>query len=409
MKGSHNVQMRTWVKVAAVGAAAALTLTACSSSKSSSGGGGLGGGGSTTSGGGSSDKTYTIAFQGVLSGDNQQLGINEYNAFLLAVEQANASGNLGFKLETIKSDDGGDPAKAPAAANAVVGNTAVVGMIGPSFSGATKASGKIYGEVGMAFISPSATNATLQDQGFTTYHRVVPDDNVEGTQAADWFARKGLKKVFVVDDLSDYGKGVADAVQKELGVKSVPVTRQGVDAKTDDYSAIAQQIKASGAGALFYGGYDAQAAKLAKALKTAGYTGLTVTGNGGKSSVFTTGAGDAGNGWYFTCGCQDATVADSAKDFTAAYKAKFNTDPSTYSPESFDATNTLIQAIKDAASKGEVTRKSVLDAVNAIDYKGITTEIKFQANGELDGTPPVNLYQQTGGVIKSLGLLSDQN
>ena len=66
-------------------------------------------------------------------------------------------------------------------------------------------------------------------------------------------------------------------------------------------------MKASGAGALFYGGYDAQAALFAKALKTAGYTGITMTGNGGKSSKFTSGAGDAGNGWYFSCGCLDAT------------------------------------------------------------------------------------------------------
>jgi branched-chain amino acid transport system substrate-binding protein len=399
------VQIRAWAKIAAAGAAAALTLAACSSDSDSDSEGGLGGGGES---GSSSGKTYKIAFQGVLSGDNQQLGINEYNAFELAVEQANEKGDLGFTLTTLKSDDGGDPAKAPAAAQAVIGDSAVVGMIGPSFSGATKASGKPYGDAGLAFISPSATNGTLQDQGFTTYHRVVPDDNVEGAQAAEWFARKGLKKVFVLDDLSDYGKGVADAVDKGLTAKSVEVERTGIDAKTDDYSAISQTIKASGAEALFYGGYDAQAAKLAIALKTAGYTGLTVTGNGGKSSVFTQGAGDAGNGWYFTCGCQDATTAESAKDFSAAYKAKFNTDPSTYSPEAYDATNAMIQAIKDAASKGEVTRKSVLDAVNALEYEGITTTVKFQANGELDGTPPVNLYQQEGGAIKSVGLLSEQ-
>ena len=101
---------------------------------------------------------------------------------------------------------------------------------------------------------------------------------------------------------------------------------------------------------LFYGGYDTQAALFAKALKTAGFTGITMTGNGGKSSKFTSGAGDAGNGWYFSCGCLDATVADQAKDFTAAYKAMFNTDPSTYSPEAYDATNAMLTAIKARAA-----------------------------------------------------------
>ena len=188
-----------------------------------------------------------------------------------------------------------------------------MGVIGPSFSGATKAVGKTYSDAGMAFITPSASNATLQTLGFSTFHRIIPNDNVEGTQGADWLARKGLKKVFVIDDLSDYGKGVADAVESELKAKGVAVTRQGVDAKTTDYAATAQTVKSSGAGAIFYGGYDAQAALFAKAVKAAGFTGLTVTGNGGKSSVFTKGAGPAGNGWYFTCGCQDATVAPTPR------------------------------------------------------------------------------------------------
>ncbi len=50
----------------------------------------------------------------------------------------------------------------------------------------------------------------------------------------------------------------------------------------------------------------------------------------------------------------------------------------------------------------------MLAAVNALDYKGITTEVKFQANGEPGGTSDVNLYQQKDGKIISLGLLKDQ-
>ncbi len=340
-------------------AAATLTLAACSSNNSStpsstalagggssapasSAGGGLGGGGDT----------IKIAFQGVLSGANQQLGINEVNAVRLAVKQANDNNTYGFQVGLLESDDVGSGDKAPAAAAAVLQDPAVVGMVGPSFSGATKAIGKTYGDAGMAFITPSASNATLQDQGFTTFHRIIPNDNVEGTQGADWLAVKGFKTVYVLDDLSDYGKGVADAVEKELTAKGVKVTRQGVDAKTTDYSAAATAIVTSKAEALFYGGYDAQAALLAKALKTAGYTGLTAGGNGIKSSVFTDGAGDAGNGWYMTCGCQDATVAPAAKQFAADYKAMFNTDPSTYSPEAFDATNALADRHQGGQGQG---------------------------------------------------------
>jgi branched-chain amino acid transport system substrate-binding protein len=153
---------------------------------------------------------------------------------------------------------------------------------------------------------------------------------------------------------------------------------------------------------MFYGGYDAQAALLAKALQAAGYKGITMTGNGGKSSVFTQNSGAAGDGWYFSCGCLDATVAPQAKDFAAAYKSAYNTDPSTYSPEAYDATNAMIQAIKDAKGKGNVTRQSVEDAVSNLNYKGITTTIQFQSSGEVQ-QQVINLYQQKSGKIGLVG------
>ncbi len=402
------MRSRAVTTVVALTAAGALALTGCSSSKSggSKNSGGLGGGGGTSSGATNTGKTYKIGFQGALSGDNQQLGINEINAVELAVKQANDKGDLGFKLEVLKSDDGGDAAKAPAAAQTLIQDPAVVGVVGPIFSGTTSATGKAYATAGMGLISPSATNADLTKSGFTTFHRIVPTDGVEGIAAADYLAKK-YKKVFVVDDTTVYGKGVADVVRNELKAKKVTVVSQGVAQNTQDYGAIAQAVASSGAQAMFYGGYDAQAALFAKALKAAGYKGLAMSGNGGKSSKFESGSGSAGNGFQFSCGCQDATTAPEAKDFNAAYTAAYNTPPSTYSPEAYDATNAMIQAIKDAASKGAVTRAAVETAINALDYKGITTTVKFAPNGEV-AQATVNLYEQKNGKIVELGNIKDQ-
>jgi len=396
------VRSRVLVTTAVFAAVGASALAGCGSS--SSGGGGLNGG---TTGG----TTWKIGFEGPLSGANAQLGINEEYGAELAIAQANADSSLGFKLELVKADDQGDPAKAPTAATQVIQDPKVLGEIGPSFSGASLAVGQRYGAAGLAMITPSATNATIQLQHFPTFYRIVPNDNVEGQQGADWLARTGVKKLFVLQDLSAYGKGVGDTVAKEARAKGVNVTEQGLDGTTTkNYNPIAHTIVASGADALFYGGYDAQAALLAKALKAAGYSGVTVGGNGIKSSVFTGNGGTATNGWYITCGCQDATVAKSAKAFAAAYQQKFNTPPSTYSPEAYDATNMLIQAIKTASANGTPTRATVLAAVKGTSYKGITTTIKFQANGDLNSSvQTVNLYKVEKGNIVELGNIKTQN
>ena len=101
-------------------------------------------------------------------------------------------------------------------------------------------------------------------------------------------------------------------------------------------------------------------------------------------------------------------MAPQAKDFAAAYKKEFNVDPSTYSPEGYDAANALIQAIKEAKSKGQVTRQSVEQAVQNLNYKGITTTIKFQSNGEVE-QQVINLYQEKNGVIGLVGDMKKQS
>ena len=355
-----------------------------------------------------SSSTYTIAFEGPLSGDNAQLGINEVNGAQLAVDQANANSSLGFKLKLLKADDVGDPAKAPAAAAQVIQDSSVMGEVGPSFSGATQAVGRQVRRRGHLDRQPvGEQRRPWRTRASRPGTAIIANDFEEGPKAADWLA-KTFKKVIVISDKSAYGDGVAQAVSKELKAKGVTVINQGADAtSTKDYGPVAQTVKQSGAPAMFYAGYDAQGSQLAKALAAVNYKGLRMSGNGVKSTVFTTGAKAAGEGWYFSCGCQDASKAPAAQQFSKDYQAKFNTPPSTYSSEAFDATNILVQAIKTAKAAGSVTRQAVNDAVNKTDYQGITGHLTFASNGDLPkGAGVVNLFVVKGGQIVGLGDIS---
>jgi branched-chain amino acid transport system substrate-binding protein len=403
------VRSRVMTTVVVLTAASALALTGCSSSKKndSKKTGGLGGGGKTSSGGAATNKTYKIGFIGALSGPNAQLGINEKQGAQLAVDQANAAGKYKFKVQLVFQDSEGDPAKAPTAATALISDPDIVGVIGPAFSGESEAVNPNFcgASPPIPTITASASRGTLQTHGWKCWHRIVPNDNVEGAYGADWLSRTGAKKVFVLSDLSAYGAGVAGTMASQLKKDGVTVKTSGVDGTTTkNYNPIAQTIAASGVDALFYGGYDAQAALLAKALNSAGFKGRKVTGNGGKSEIFEKNAGTDGNGWYFTCGCQDATVAPSAKQFNTDYQKKWSTAPSTYSPEAFDAANLFMDSIQKAAASGPVTRTSLLAAVNAADFQGVTATIKFQPNGEITAENQiVNLFQEKNGKIAGLG------
>src|ERR1019366_1337098 len=86
--------------------------------------------------GATSKPTYVIGMEGPLSGGNLQLGLNVVFAVELAVNQANATGKLPFKLKVAKYDDQGDPTISPTQAQSAVANKKLIAVVGPMFSGA---------------------------------------------------------------------------------------------------------------------------------------------------------------------------------------------------------------------------------------------------------------------------------
>ena len=98
--------------------------------------------------------------------------------------------------------------------------------------------------------------------------------------------------MFVIDDASEYGKFLADGVAESLG--DVVVGTDTVQQKQTDFSATVTKVKASGATALFYGGYYAEAGLLAKQLKSGGWDGTFVSGDGSLDPGFVEAAGASG-------------------------------------------------------------------------------------------------------------------
>jgi branched-chain amino acid transport system substrate-binding protein len=399
-----------------------LALSACAGSSSKSGGGsGSGGSSSTSSAGGSSASSASsssssgstsgkpvveIGVQGPLSGDNQALGLNIEWGVKLAVQQANAKGDLPFQLAIKEADDQGDQSKGADAANLLIQDSKVLGVVGPAFSGPTAASGKLFSDANLVAVSPSATRPSLTSSGYKTFYRVVANDSVQGPAAADYMA-KVLKatKVFVVDDKSQYGTGLSTAIVGQLKKDGVDVKTDSAPAKTQDYSQIASQVASSGAQAMYYAGYYSDAGVFAKALKAAGYTGKMLSGDGSKDPNFITTAGaDAANGWQFTCPCLDAGKDPKYADFASAYKQLANADPGTYSIEGYDAANTIISVLKSLGSASP-TRQQVADGVAKVDYQGLSKEIKFTPQGDISGNS-IYAYEIKDGAIGLIGDIS---
>jgi branched-chain amino acid transport system substrate-binding protein len=340
-----------------------------------------------------------IGFFGALTGPNAQLGINIKNGAQLAVDQFNeANSDCQVKLTTFDSQ--GDGAQAPALAQKAIQNKNLLGIVGPAFSGESKTADPIFDEAGLPNITPSATGTALSQNGWKTFHRVVGNDNSQGPAAAKYIIDEmKAKKVAVIDDASEYGKGIADIVRKDLKDGGVDVAAsESIDPKGQDYSSTVTKVKGADVDVIFYGGYYAEAARLITQLRNGGVDATFVSDDGVNDQKFIDGAGQATEGSILTCPCAPVESIKNGAKFKADYNAAFKSDPGTYSAEGFDAANVLLEAIKNGAD----SPKAVNDALADISYDGITKPIKFDDKGEISEIT-VYAYKVEGGKIVPIG------
>lgn len=332
----------------------------------------------------------TLAYVGAINGASAALGQNEFRGAELAVKQHNEA-NPGCQVTLKQYDTEGKPDKAPGAVTQVVTESAVLGVVGLTFSGESKATGDLFEQAGLVHISPSATNPALADHGWKTFFRGMGNDALQGPAAAKFIVEKlQAKKVCVVEDDSEAGIGQAAQVKQTLGDKATCTEK--VKTGQTDFSAVANKIASEKPDVVFYGGYYAEAAPLARQLDDKGVAAKFVAADGSMDAEFVKNAGNAASKTYFTCPC---VPQDNFKDFAAAYKQAVGSDPGTYSPEGYDAATILLKGI----DKGIKDRAGLLDFVKNYDGQGLTKKFKWDSKGELSDAPVWSYKVENGKIV----------
>ncbi|MDJ0354689.1 MAG: branched-chain amino acid ABC transporter substrate-binding protein [Actinomycetota bacterium] len=341
--------------------------------------------------------TTTLAYAGAETGPNAQLGINIFNGVQLAINEHNAA-NAGCQVQFKKFDTEGDPSKATGPVTQVTTEASIIGVIGLPFSGESKATGNIFEQSKLVHITPAATNPGLTTNGWTTFFRGLGNDAVQGPAAAKFMTGKlAAKKVYVVQDDSDYGIGLGKTTSDGLG--SALAGTDKVTTGQKDFSAVISKIINAKADAVFYSGYYAEGAPFDQQLVGKGFTGTFVGPDGLKDDQFIKQAGDSSNNAYFTCPCIPGELIPS---FESAYKSLNNAEPGTYSIEGYDAATVLLSGI-DA---GKQSRADLLSWVKSYDKDGLSKHYKWDDKGELQA-PTVYGYKVENGKIVPVGAIGE--
>jgi len=331
----------------------------------------------------------------------------------MAVDDINQKGGAGgYKLEAVLFDSATpaagqyDPAQAATNIRKFIADSLVVASIGPQMSGEGKAISPILSEADMATITPSSTNPDITDpkfkeqyrpKGKAVYFRTVTTDAYQGPNMANHaFHTLKVKKVYVLDDGGAFGVGIADSFSaraKALGMQILG--RDRLDPKEADYKTILTKIKGLNPDAIYYGGVQQAAVKLARQ----SFEVLPKIPKLGSDGIYDLGfpeqsGKEAADGWWASNASPEMLGDKKAQEWINKYKSKFKREPINYSITAYNGVLVIADAIgRTVKANKQPTRSVIRDAIQATKLTNtLQGTIEFDENGDIK-TKIVSLYQ----------------
>jgi branched-chain amino acid transport system substrate-binding protein len=155
--------------------------------------------------------------------------------------------------------------------------------------------------------------------------------------------------------------------------------------------------------ALYYGGVQQAAVKLAKQANDVMPQLPKLGGDGVYSVSFPTEAGRAAENWYATIAAPDAIDYPATQDWVTKYTSKYGTPPQNYALTAYDAVLVIDDTISRLVTDGmQITRENVRDYAQATSLPTLQGTISFDANGDLTDKV-ISIFQVKDGLYKYVG------
>ncbi len=392
-----------FARVGAAMAALAIIAAACSSTPAATSSGS-----SATGGGGGGGLAVKVGIELPMSGGEAPNGVPTANGVQLAVEQNPVDG---FTVTINQQDDAlngkHDPNQGAKNIQTLANDPAVLFVVGPYNSNVAQAEIPVGNGAGLMQCSPANTAVGLTkgdaakalrqtNPDKLAYVRVATTDDNQGAGTADIaYNIAGAKTAYALDDTQTYGVGLVDGFTDAYTTFGGTIAkRDGVPDSTTDFTSYVTTAKGLNPGIIMYGGVTTSGIGLfRKQMATQGLSNIPLVGGDGivdgsadTASSFLNVAGPDGamNTYGTVAAIHDIPNPDK---FKADYKAKFNTDPGSYSAPGYACTQVFLQALKavgtgvtDLAQLREAVRAYVADTTHT--YDTVLGKVGFDANGD---------------------------
>ncbi|MER5964465.1 bifunctional serine/threonine-protein kinase/ABC transporter substrate-binding protein [Streptomyces sp. NPDC002057] len=361
---------------------------------------------------------YTIGVLTDLSGPTKLLGRAQERGARVAVESFNARPDRPFDLVLRTADDGGDGARATAAARALLKDENLIGVLGPTTVPSVLAAVAELVDHFVPLVSVLAsvpTGMTVEGQTIKrTYFepRASPDSMI--VPFARYLSEREYVRTALVEDRAGgrYTWFAAKSMRETppSQARGGVATSHPVEKDDEDFAAAVRSALATDPqGVMYVGNSPRRAALCARALRDQGYQGLRGSVEYVLQPEFLALAGPAAEGWFFGTGYADPDGIPAAKEFTALYRKRWGLAPTTpvepYATEAYDAVNWTLQALHTTlGNHAESEATGVANSLRQNPYQGLVKTYS-SAGRENSAASLVGLYlwQVRNGVPRFLG------
>lgn len=341
--------------------------------------------------------TVHIGVIAPVDGGLTRFGRGIRNSVQLAVNQANANHPLpGLSLAVFVQDDSSNPAKGAAAAQAMVDDPQLIGVVGTYNSGVAATVLPVLAPAHIAMISPANTDPALtlgpdtsqRVRPYANYFRVVVPDSIQGPALAQFAYSQGYRNVAILSEDKSVSTGLSDAFQTAFLALGGHITLYSVaPSGTTDYTGLLTALQATQPDLLFYGGEYQGAALVRDQATGLGFTVPLMGGDGIKDPSYVASAGGASEGDFASSvGAPPDALPNAANYFSAYAAAGYSDPPSDFGPYAYDAANLLIETARGRLTTGSqpdaAFRTGLLADIQNVSQAGITGPLSFDAFGD---------------------------
>ena len=339
------------------------------------------------------DDVYKIGAIFSTTGGGSSLGVPEKNTIDMLEKEINDAGGIkGHKIQIVFYDDAGDETNARNKASKLISEDKVSVIIGPTLSGTSLAIVTLVQDAKIPLVSCAASVKIVEPVADHKWVFKTPQSDVlVGQRIMDYLKVMKITKVAIITAKTPFGASGKEQLEKLLPPAGIEIiAKEEFGEKDPDTLVQLTKIKGANPQAVICWSISPGGALVTRNMKSDLKMDIPLIMSHGVANMeYITLSGDSANGVVFPSGKMLIASGLAKNDpqkkllvkYTTDYKAKYNTEPSTFGGHGWDALMIVVEAMKKVGNDPAKIRDEIEKTKRFVGTAGVFNFSPTDHNG----------------------------